>query len=260
MNLKHLSEVHFYTDGACRGNNSSDPNSPGGTGVCVMTPEEEELFELSGFYENSTTNNRKEIRGIIEAFKIINYWVGKGIINQGIKCVIIADSMYALNGTFKWMHGWVKNGILEDKLNPDLWKECFDWYHKTVKLVNLEWRYVKGHSGVKGNEIADALANLAIDKKTVDIICDFTESAKKRYGSLTEKLEIGELIPPGQVFEAKIAPPSEFTRMYSVRNITETEDKVLMEILIHPYEVIALAFDKTQLKNLLTNLGISCQN
>lgn len=260
MNLRHLQEVHIYTDGACRGNDSTKSTSPGGTGICIMTPAEEILFELSGFYEESTTNNRKEVRGIIEALKIIRSWVDQKIINPGTTCIIIADSMYALNGAFKWMHGWMKNHIIDEKLNPDLWKECYPLFNEVNKVVNLEWKYVKGHSGVKGNERADALANAAIDKKIESQSFYFTDYARKNYGD-GDEFYVGQNLEylGDDVRVAKIAA-QDLKVLYQTRSIYESDNKIMIEVPVHPHEIHTLAIDKNQFKELLIKMGFVCQN
>ncbi|MEX0662740.1 MAG: ribonuclease HI [Balneolaceae bacterium] len=141
-------EVILYTDGACSGN-----PGPGGWGALLMWNKKEK--ELSGG-EPATTNNRMEMRAVIEGLKALT---------KPCHVKIHSDSALIIN-TFQkgWIKGWQKRGWKKaDKKpveNQDLWKEMLD----VMKPHNVEWIKVKGHSGHPLNDRVDALAVNAIKR------------------------------------------------------------------------------------------------
>ena len=141
------SKVTVYTDGACRGN-----PGPGGWGVLLQYGANQK--KLSGFVAE-TTNNRMELTAVIEALKALNR-----------QCVIDlnTDSKYVMQGMTDWLPGWKKNGwktaAKKPVKNVDLWQAL----DEEVNRHQINWHWVKGHSGVAGNEAADQLANAAIDQ------------------------------------------------------------------------------------------------
>ena len=144
-----MTEVQIYTDGACKGN-----PGPGGWGAWLKSGgTEKELF--GG--ELNTTNNRMELQAVIE---------GLGALKRPCKVILYLDSQYVRMGITEWIRGWKAKGWLTSTKQPvknvELWKEL-------DKLVSdgghqIEWRWVKGHSGDVGNERADMLANKGVDK------------------------------------------------------------------------------------------------
>ena len=78
---------------------------------------------------------------------------------------VTTDSKYVLQGINEWMENWKRNGwktaAKKPVKNVNLWKQLDD----EVKRHRINWQWVKGHSGVEGNELADQLANEAIDAK-----------------------------------------------------------------------------------------------
>ncbi len=138
------SVVEIYTDGACKGN-----PGPGGWGVLLRAgTSEKELF--GG--EASTTNNRMELRAVIEALSALK---------RPCDVKLHVDSQYVLKGMTEWLQGWKAKGWRtagkQPVKNVDLWQEL-------DALVNgaghrIEWHWVRGHNGDPGNERADELAN-----------------------------------------------------------------------------------------------------
>ncbi|KGA02690.1 ribonuclease H [Cobetia amphilecti] len=137
----------MHTDGACRGN-----PGPGGWGAILVSGKHRK--ELNGS-EAQTTNNRMEMMAAVEALKALT---------KRCQVVLWTDSEYVKNGITKWVHGWVKRGwktaAKQPVKNEDLWKALL----AQSERHDIEWRWVKGHSGDEGNERADALANEAIDE------------------------------------------------------------------------------------------------
>lgn len=140
----------IYTDGAC----SINPG-PGGFGVVVLDDNENLILTHSEKTDN-TTNNREELKAIL--WTMIQY--GKPA-DSGVPAgaQVFSDSAYCVNTLNSWMFGWEKRGWLKsDNKTPenlDLIKPYFKLYQQGYR-INLQ--KVKGHSGNKWNELADALA------------------------------------------------------------------------------------------------------
>ena len=134
----------IYTDGACSGN-----PGPGGWGTVVYFTDGG-IQELGGG-DRATTNNRMELQAAIDG---LDYYVKSG---QKQPIVLYTDSEYVKNGITKWISGWKKKGWKTSTgkpvLNQDLW-EALDELHSN----QVEWRYVKGHSGNEGNVRCDEIA------------------------------------------------------------------------------------------------------
>jgi ribonuclease HI len=140
-------KIIIYTDGACSGNPGK-----GGWGAILMFKEHEK--KISGGLKE-TTNNQMEIRAVIEALKTIK---------KPNEIIINTDSKYVMDGITKWINGWKKNGWRTADRKPvknsELWQEL----DEEVGKHRIEWRWVKGHSGNKYNDIADELARHGISK------------------------------------------------------------------------------------------------
>lgn len=138
-------KVEIYTDGACSGN-------PGIGGWGAYLKYKDNVKELSGSAEN-TTNNRMELVAAIEGLKILK---------KSSKVNLYTDSVYLKDGITKWIFNWQKNNWKnankKDVKNKDLWIQLLE----VVNKHDINWIWVKGHEGNKGNEIADNLATSAI--------------------------------------------------------------------------------------------------
>ena len=153
-----MKNVEIYADGACRGN-----PGPGGWGV-VLRHEDSEKTLRGG--ERQTTNNRMELRAVIQ---------GLGALREPCQVTIISDSTYVLNGVTKWMKNWKQKGWRTSSNKPvrnvDLWQEL----DTAIGEHQINWQWVRGHSGHRDNERADQLANEATDEiligKSKDIKC-----------------------------------------------------------------------------------------
>jgi ribonuclease HI len=137
--------IDVYTDGACKGN-----PGPGGWGVLLRwNGHEKELF--GG--EPNTTNNRMELRAVIEALAALK---------RDSSVRLHTDSKYVLDGITTWIHNWKKRGWKTAGKKPvknvDLWQQLDD----LALQYTITWVWVKGHSGHDGNERADELANRGV--------------------------------------------------------------------------------------------------
>ena len=142
--------MKIYTDGACSGN-----PGPGGYGVVVLSEDEKTVLYDYNCFEDNTTNNIQELKALIHAFAFI-----KSLEQNNIKITIYSDSAYAINTFTTWAQTWEKNGWVKSDKKPiknlDLIKKGYSLYKE---LNNFEIIKVAGHSGIVGNEMADALAN-----------------------------------------------------------------------------------------------------
>lgn len=140
-------QVELFTDGACRGN-----PGPGGWGVLLRYGDHEKTL-YGG--EKDTTNNRMELTAVIE---------GLNSLNRQCSVKITTDSTYVKDGITSWIHNWKKRNWKTASKKPvknqDLWQAL----DKAVSEHDVEWAWVKGHSGHRENEMADQLANRGIDE------------------------------------------------------------------------------------------------
>lgn len=138
--------IEIFTDGACRGN-----PGPGGWGALLRYGGREK--ELSGAAAQ-TTNNRMELTAAIKALEAVT---------EPCRISLTTDSNYVKNGIMQWIGGWKRRGWRTASKSPvknqDLWQRL----DELALRHEIEWRWVKGHSGHAENERVDALANEAID-------------------------------------------------------------------------------------------------
>jgi ribonuclease HI len=103
--------------------------------------------------EPDTTNNRMELTAVIEALNALK---------RPSRVRITTDSQYVRNGITSWIHGWKKRGWKTASRTPvknvDLWQVL----DAAVSRHQVEWHWVRGHSGHPENELADELANQGI--------------------------------------------------------------------------------------------------
>ena len=141
-----MKSIEIYTDGACRGN----PGVGGWGAIIHYLDTSKELF--GGSHE--TTNNQMEMQAVIEGLKALK---------EPCNVTLYTDSKYVMDGITNWIHGWKKNNWKTANKKPvkniGLWQEL----DGLVGKHNIEWKWVKGHAGISGNERADELANLGID-------------------------------------------------------------------------------------------------
>ncbi len=147
-----MDEVIIYTDGGCRGN-AKDENVGGYGAVLEYKGKRKEVY--GG--ERNTTNNIQELKGVIYALEALK--------TTHLPVRLYCDSAYVVNGVTSWVKGWKKKGwrksdgkIIE---NLELWKRLDELVEKQDDIVFLK---IKGHSGVELNELADQLANKAMDE------------------------------------------------------------------------------------------------
>lgn len=143
--------TRIFTDGAAKGN-----PGPGGFGAVIR--EGDTVYEL-GEGVSHTTNNEMELRAVVAALDSLT--------QKALPVEIYTDSKYVSEGAQRWVHGWIQNGWKtkagEEVRNQMVWK-------KLVTLLSdfhITWHVVPGHSGIPGNERADAIASGLGSRKNI---------------------------------------------------------------------------------------------
>lgn len=142
-----LPDVEIFCDGACRGN-----PGPGGWGVVLRMGAQEK--KLLG-YKSATTNNEMELTAALEGLKALK---------KPCKVTITSDSKYVLDGMTSWIFNWKKNNWKTASKKPVKNQELWKALSEAASPHEIKWKWIKGHSGHPENEMADQLANEAIDK------------------------------------------------------------------------------------------------
>lgn len=150
--------IKIFSDGACTGN-----PGPGGWGTVVVRPDGH-VRELGG-RDLQTTNNRMELTGSIRGLAAIESPPPAPI-------EMFTDSTYVIRGITEWIWGWRqrgwKNAAGHDVANRDLWEELSRQVAR-MHPGEIEWRYVRGHAGIPGNERCDEIAVAFANGKRVDL-------------------------------------------------------------------------------------------
>lgn len=137
--------IEIFTDGACKGN----PGAGGWGAVIRFEDGDREIF--GG--EPATTNNRMEMRAVIEALSLLE---------PSSRARVHTDSQYVQKGISEWLPSWKRRGwrTADNKpvKNVDLWQQL----DALAARHDIEWLWVKGHAGHDGNERADGLANRGV--------------------------------------------------------------------------------------------------
>jgi len=149
-----MQKIIIFADGSSIGN----PGPGGWAAILVFEKNQNggrgEVVELGGG-EKHTTNNRMELVAAIEALKF-----SLKLKTQNVKLLIHTDSRYVIHGITKWIKTWEKTGWIgtnkKEILNKDLWQKL----GKLAKGKSIEWKHVRGHAGIAGNERADFLATM----------------------------------------------------------------------------------------------------
>ncbi|MGD8380318.1 MAG: ribonuclease HI [Gammaproteobacteria bacterium] len=142
-----MNHVEIYTDGACRGN-----PGPGGWGVVLRYNGSEKTLKGG---EEATTNNRMELTAAIRALQALK---------RSCHVVLYTDSQYLRKGITEWMANWKRRGWRTADRKPVKNVELWQTLDELAGRHRVEWHWVKAHNGNPGNELADSLANQAIDE------------------------------------------------------------------------------------------------
>jgi len=131
-----LKKITLFSDGSALGN-----PGPGGYGTIIRFKDKERILSGGEVY---TTNNRMELRGVIEGLRALK---------EPCEVEVISDSSYVVKGINEWLQNWVKRSFKKVK-NPDLWQE----YIEVSKIHQVHGTWVRGHDGHKENERCDDIA------------------------------------------------------------------------------------------------------
>ena len=138
--------IKIYTDGSCL-------NNPGNGGWAAIINDNGQILKISGS-EKNTTNNKMELMAPIKALKKID---------KNDKIEIYTDSKYLKLGITEWIHKWIKNNWQtskkEEVKNKKLWLELYE----LTNSVDIDWIWVKAHSGNPLNEEVDSMAKKAAE-------------------------------------------------------------------------------------------------
>ena len=141
-----MPEVEIFTDGACRGN-----PGPGGWAALLRSQGVEKMFSGA---EQETTNNQMELMAAIQGLEALK---------RASSVALTTDSQYVRKGITQWIHGWKRNGWKTSQKQPVKNKVLWQRLDVAVAKHQVEWHWVKGHSGHEENERVDMAANDAID-------------------------------------------------------------------------------------------------
>jgi ribonuclease HI len=148
-------DVVIYCDGGC------DPN-PGKAGSGVAVYQSDQLIQLwYGVYNPSGTNNTAELSALFYSLQL-----AQRATIQGLSAQILCDSMYSIQCIRDWAAGWEKNGWKKktgEIKNLEIIKQAYVLYNELKEAVLLS--HVKAHAGTEGNELADRMTMIAVDRK-----------------------------------------------------------------------------------------------
>jgi len=147
--------LKIYCDGACKGNPGKS-----GSGLAIYNRDDKPIL-LYGDYASNGTNNTAELKALYKALLIAQKY--------NIKTTIFCDSQYSINSITQWAYSWKKNNWRKkggEIKNLDIIKLSHNLFDKIQNIVEI--KYVKGHSGIEGNELADRMALKAIDKQSLE--------------------------------------------------------------------------------------------
>lgn len=141
-----MQTVEIFTDGACKGNPGL-----GGWGALLRYGKHEKTLNGAQAY---TTNNQMELTAAIEALQTLK---------RPCQVILTTDSTYLKNGISVWLANWKQRGWKTADKKPVKNRELWQALEQACAIHQIEWRWIKGHSGHRENELADQLANAAIE-------------------------------------------------------------------------------------------------
>lgn len=150
--------IILFADGACSGN-----PGPGGWGTVVWIPNQG-VAELGGF-SPSTTNNQMELTAVCEGLERIR--------SNPLPVRVYTDSVYVIRGITQWVKGWERKGWKTAEgapvANQALWERLSALVNQRPKASPTSWHYVRGHSGIPGNERVDEIAVAFTARRAIDL-------------------------------------------------------------------------------------------
>lgn len=145
-----MQTVDIFTDGGCSGN-----PGPGGWAYVVLS--EGKMISYSSGGEAMTTNNRMELNAVIHAIEDVSL--------LGVQSMTIStDSQYVKNGITNWINSWKRNGWKTSSKDPVKNRELWEKLDALNASCSIRWNWVKGHAGIKYNEMCDSLVRKEMEK------------------------------------------------------------------------------------------------
>ena len=145
-----MQKVDIFTDGGCSGN-----PGPGGWAYVVLS--DGKMISYSSGGEAQTTNNRMELSAVIHAIEDVSL--------LGVDSITIStDSQYVKNGITTWINSWKRNGWKTASKDPVKNRELWEELDRLNAAGNIRWNWVKGHAGIKYNEMCDSLVRKEMEK------------------------------------------------------------------------------------------------
>ena len=147
-----MDKVDIFTDGGCSGN-------PGPGGWAYVLLSDGQLTSYSSGGEAQTTNNKMELTAVIRAIEDASL--------LGVSEISIStDSQYVKNGITTWIFNWKKNGWRTSSKDPVKNRELWEHLDELNSTNKIRWTWVKGHAGIKYNEMCDSLVRKEMEKFT----------------------------------------------------------------------------------------------
>ena len=147
--MKDNTVIHLFCDGSSLGN-----PGVGGYGVLILNASTLEVLELGG-RKQYTTNNEMEMSALIAGLSVLSF-------TSELPLYLYIDSQYVLNGITNWMYSWQKSGWIKKDNEPiknlPLWKQLYSLIDPLKKSGRVEFFHIYGHTGQKGNERVDTIA------------------------------------------------------------------------------------------------------
>lgn len=147
-----MEKIDIFTDGGCSGN-------PGPGGWAFVALDNENLLSYSSGGDAQTTNNKMELTAVIRALETCQVLEAKQV-------CISTDSQYVKNGITTWIHNWKRNGWKTASKDPVKNKELWEELDSLSNVFDIKWVWVKGHAGIKYNEMCDSLVRKEMEKFT----------------------------------------------------------------------------------------------
>ncbi len=145
-----MDKVDIFTDGGCSGN-------PGPGGWAYVMLSDGRLMSYSSGGEAQTTNNRMELTAVIHAIEDASL--------LGVSEISIStDSQYVKNGITTWIVSWKRNGWKTASKDPVKNRELWEHLDELNNSHKIRWAWVKGHAGIKYNEMCDSLVRKEMEK------------------------------------------------------------------------------------------------
>lgn len=151
-----MKTVVAYTDGGCRGNGKDD--ALGGYGIVLQYSDEKNVVHTKEICKafKGVTNNQMELQAVIDCLKALR---------EPCDVVLMTDSKYVCNAiNEKWIDGWIRRGWVNSSNQPVKNKEQWQELIPYLNMHKVRFFWVKGHASNEGNNRADQLANIAMDK------------------------------------------------------------------------------------------------